>query len=136
MRRSVGCREFSVRLDATPIAGTSILNGMFMELLAGEAPFILYRFHRVAYWEDAGQPMDFTAMADTATFPAEAALDRYTPRYLRIAGELADGGLSTPRFARVARDAMRVRRHYGRTAPYCASLTCSSHSTAFPSSAS
>ena len=40
-------REFSTRLDAASIAATSILCGMFMELLTGQAPFILFRFRRV-----------------------------------------------------------------------------------------
>lgn len=82
-------REFAARLDAAPIAATSILNGMFMELLAGEAPFIVRRFHRVVYWGSADQPMDFTTIGDVGAFTAAAALDRHTPRFLRIAGEVA-----------------------------------------------
>jgi nucleoside-diphosphate-sugar epimerase len=79
-------REFSRRLDAAPIKATSILNGMFMDLLAGDAPFILTRFHRVVYWENPDQAMDFTTIEDTAAFTAAAALDPSTPRFLRIAG--------------------------------------------------
>ncbi len=82
-------REFHERLDAAPIAATSILNGMFAELLTGQAPFILFRFHRVVYWENADQKMDFTTMPDTAAFSAAAALDDTTPRVLRIAGDVA-----------------------------------------------
>ena len=82
-------REFAVRLDAAPISATSILNGMFMELLAGQAPFIITRFHRVVYWEHSDQPMDFTTIDDTAAYTAAAALDRTTPRFLRIAGDVA-----------------------------------------------
>jgi hypothetical protein len=82
-------REFSQRLESRPIAATSILNGMFMELLAGQAPFILTRFHRVVYWEHPDQPMDFTTIHDTAAYTAAAALDPATPRFLHIAGDVA-----------------------------------------------
>lgn len=82
-------REFARRLDAAPLAATSVLNGMFAELLRGQAPFILSPIRRVVYWQDADQPMDFTTMDDTAAFTAEVALDRNTPRFLRIAGEVA-----------------------------------------------
>jgi nucleoside-diphosphate-sugar epimerase len=80
-------REFSTRLDAAPIAATSILTGMFTHLLAGEAPFIVFGMHRVVYWENADQPMDFTTIEDTAEFTAAAALDPHSPRFLRIAGD-------------------------------------------------
>ena len=82
-------REFHERLDTAPIAATSILNGMFADLLTGQAPFILFRFHRVVYWENADRKMDFTTMRDTASFTAAAALDDTTPRVLRIAGDVA-----------------------------------------------
>lgn len=82
-------REFAQRLDAAPIAATSILNGMFAELLRGQAPFILSPLRRVVYWGDAEQPMDFTTIEDTAAFTAAAALDPSTPRFLRIAGDVA-----------------------------------------------
>ncbi len=94
-------REFAVRLDAAPIAATSTLNGMFMELLAGEAPFVIRRFHRVVYWGSADQPMDFTAIGDVATYTAAAALAPHTPRFLRIAGEVA----SARDLARIAEEA-------------------------------
>lgn len=82
-------REFAQRLDAAPIAATSVLNGMFAELLRGQAPFILAPIRRVVYWRDADQPMDFTTIEDTAAFTAATALDPTTPRFLRIAGEVA-----------------------------------------------
>jgi hypothetical protein len=81
-------REFNTRLDAAPIVATSILSGMFMELLAGHAPFILFRMKRVVYWRSADQPLDFTTIADTAAYTAAAALDPTTPRFLRIAGDV------------------------------------------------
>jgi nucleoside-diphosphate-sugar epimerase len=80
-------REFHERLDNAPIAATSILNGMFTELLTGAAPLILFRLNRVVYWENPDQRLDFATMEDTAAFTAAAALDRSTPRFLRIAGD-------------------------------------------------
>lgn len=80
-------REFQSRLDEAPIAATSILCGMFMDLLLGQAPFILFKFKRVVYWENAEQPMDFTTKDNAAAFTAAAALDPDTPRFLRIAGD-------------------------------------------------
>ncbi len=82
-------RVFDLRLDDAPIAATSILNGMFADLLTGQAPFILFKFRHVVYWENADQPMDFTTTKDTAAYTAAAALDHNTPRVLRIAGEVA-----------------------------------------------
>jgi uncharacterized protein YbjT (DUF2867 family) len=82
-------REFASMLDKTPIHATSVLNGMFTDLLKGQAPLILPKLDRVIYWGDADQPMDFTTMADTAAFTAAAALDSQAPRFLRIAGEVA-----------------------------------------------
>lgn len=80
-------REFQERLDRAPIAATSILNGMFMDLLVGEAPFILFKWNRVLYWENADQVLEFTTMDDVARFTAAAALDSKAPRFLRIAGD-------------------------------------------------
>lgn len=82
-------REFSAIIDNAPIRATSILNGMFTDLLKGQAPLVLPALKRVIYWGDGDQPMDFTTMADTATYTAIAALDTETPRFLRIAGEVA-----------------------------------------------
>jgi nucleoside-diphosphate-sugar epimerase len=82
-------REFGRRLDQAPIQATSVLNGMFMDLLTGQAPMVLFKIKRVLYWGSADQPLDFTTIADTATFTAAAALDPTTPRYLRVAGEVA-----------------------------------------------
>jgi len=80
-------REFATRLDVAPIAATSVLNGMFADMLTGQAPFIVFGLHRVPYWGNADQPMDFTTIEDTAAFTAAAALDPTTPRFLRIAGD-------------------------------------------------
>ena len=81
-------REFHERLDRAPVAATTVFCGMFMDLLAGQAPVILHGRKRVLHWGDADQQMDFTTIEDTATFTAEAALDDSTPRYLRIAGDV------------------------------------------------
>ncbi len=82
-------REFHERLDRAPIAATSILNGMFMDMLTGQAPVVLFRIRRVLVWGNPDQLMDFTTIDDTAEFTAAAALDPATPRFLRIAGDVA-----------------------------------------------
>jgi nucleoside-diphosphate-sugar epimerase len=80
-------REFHQRLDNRPISATTILNGAFAEMLTGQMPLIIFKRKRVLYWGDADQRMDFTTVDDTAAFTASAALDRSTPRFLRIAGD-------------------------------------------------
>jgi nucleoside-diphosphate-sugar epimerase len=80
-------REFLTRLDAAPLKATTIFSGMFAELLTGQAPVLLFKIHRVLYWGDADQRMDFTTMDNTAEYTAAAALDPSTPRFLRIAGD-------------------------------------------------
>lgn len=80
-------RAFRTRLDAAPIRATSVLCGAFMDLLAGQAPLILPRLHRVLYWGSADQRLDFTTKDDTAAFTARAALDPGTPRWLRVVGD-------------------------------------------------
>jgi nucleoside-diphosphate-sugar epimerase len=82
-------REFNQRLDQAPIQATSVLNGMFTDLLTGQAPVVLFKIKRVLYYGDADQPLDFTTTDNTAEFTAAAALDPTTPRYLRVAGEVA-----------------------------------------------
>ena len=79
-------REFQARLDAAPLAATSILNGAFAEILTYGTPLLDFQQQQVGYWEDADWKIDFTAMADTAAFTAAAALDAAAPRWLRIAG--------------------------------------------------
>jgi nucleoside-diphosphate-sugar epimerase len=80
-------REFNIHLDRADIAPTSILNGMFTDLLTGPAPVILFRRKRIVYWENADQLLDFTTIDDAAEFTAAAALDPATPRFLRVAGD-------------------------------------------------
>jgi uncharacterized protein YbjT (DUF2867 family) len=80
-------RRFMARVDRTPIRATSILNGAFADLLAGQAPIVLRKPRRILYWGDADQPLDFTAKDDVARYTAAAALDPDAPRLLRIAGD-------------------------------------------------
>jgi uncharacterized protein YbjT (DUF2867 family) len=82
-------REFSVLLDQSSIRPTSILNGMFTDLLAGQAPVILHKQKRIFFWGNADQKMDFTTMDNTAQFTAFATLDDNSPRWLTIAGDVA-----------------------------------------------
>lgn len=81
-------RTFRDRLDAAPIRATSVLNGMFAELLIGPAPVVLFPVRRVLHWGDADQPLDFTTIDDTAAVTAAAALDADAPRDLRVAGDV------------------------------------------------
>ena len=80
-------REFGERLDRAPLAATSVLCGMFADLLVGPAPVVLFPLRRVVYCCDPDQPLDFTTIENTAAFTAAAALDPASPRYLRVAGE-------------------------------------------------
>jgi len=80
-------REFMARVDAVPIRATSILNGAFMDMLGAEMPIIRTGIHRVLYWHNADQILDFTTKDDTADYTAAAALDDTAPRFLRIAGD-------------------------------------------------
>jgi NmrA-like family. len=80
-------REFQQRLDKARISATSVLSGMFTDLLTGQAPVVLFDRKKVLYWGNADQLMDFTTMDNTAEFTAEAALDPVTPRFLRVAGD-------------------------------------------------
>ena len=80
-------REFMARADAADIAVTSVLNGAFMDMLGAEMPVVQPRIHRVLYWGSADQPLDFTTKDDVAEYTAAAAMDRSTPRWLRVAGD-------------------------------------------------
>ena len=79
-------REFHKRLDAAPIASTSIFNGAFGEILTYNVPLLDFKKKTVGYWEDADWRIDFTTMDDTAAYTAAAALDPTAPRVLKIAG--------------------------------------------------
>ena len=79
-------REFAADVDAAPVRATSILNGMFTDLLTGEAPMILFGRRRVLFWSSPDQVLDFTTKDDVARFTALAVLDPDTPRVLEVAG--------------------------------------------------
>ena len=79
--------EFLQIAEKADIKLTSILNGGFMDMLTGVAPFVLFKLDRILCWGDADQLMDWTTIDDTAKFTAFAALDEETPRYLKIAGD-------------------------------------------------
>lgn len=78
-------REFHRVLDAAPIASTAIFNGAFAEILTYNIPVLDFKKKTVGYWDDPNHRLDFTSMDDTAAYTALAALDRSTPRSLRIA---------------------------------------------------
>lgn len=80
-------REFMKIADGAAIRVTSVLNGAFMDMLGAEMPIIQPAIHRVLYWRDADQPLDFTTKDDTASFVAAAAMDDEAPRILRVAGD-------------------------------------------------
>jgi uncharacterized protein YbjT (DUF2867 family) len=79
-------REFAADVDAAPVRATSILNGMFTDLLTDEAPMILFGRRRVLFWSSADQVLDFTTKDDVARVTALAALDNDAPRVIEIAG--------------------------------------------------
>ena len=85
-------RAFQARIDAAPIRATSVLNGAFADLLTGEAPIVLHKLHRILYWGDADQPLDFTTKDDVADYAANVALDPGAPRFSRIAGDVVSAG--------------------------------------------
>ena len=103
-------REFHTYLDKAPIEATSILNGMFTDLLTGRAPIIIFRLKRVIYWENADQRLDFTTMDDTAQFTAAAAPDSSAPRFLRIAGDQISARELTDVVSEVTGDRFRLFR--------------------------
>lgn len=79
-------REFHARLDKSGIDWTSILNGGFLNLLAGDSPMINHKSRKVPYVGKPTQLLDFTTMADTAAYTAAVAADpNPTPKILRIA---------------------------------------------------
>lgn len=81
-------REFHDQLRNSGIAWTSILNGGFMELMAGNSPMINHKGRKVSYIGDKTQLLDFTTMADTAAYTAAMVMDpNPTPNFLRIASD-------------------------------------------------
>ncbi|KAJ5370227.1 uncharacterized protein N7496_006319 [Penicillium cataractarum] len=82
-------REFHAQLRNSGIAWTSILNGGFMDLMAGDTPMINHKSHKVPYIGKLTQLLDFTTMADTAAYTAAVAADpNPAPNFLRIASDI------------------------------------------------
>ncbi|KAJ5225867.1 hypothetical protein N7468_007092 [Penicillium chermesinum] len=83
-------REFHDRLNKSGIAWTSILNGGFLDLMAGESPLINHKSRTLPYVGQPDQLLDYTSMVDTAAFTAAVAADpNPTPKFLRIASVTA-----------------------------------------------
>ena len=80
-------REFAADVDAAPIRATSVLNGMFTDLLTGDAPLVLFDRKRVLFWSSADQVLDFTTKDDVAHVVARVALDPEAPRVVEVAGD-------------------------------------------------
>ncbi|MBC7912946.1 MAG: NmrA family NAD(P)-binding protein [Pyrinomonadaceae bacterium] len=79
-------REFHRKLDLAPITSTSIMTGVFTDVLFYNTPFYNLKDKSVGYWgNNANYKVDFTTKEDAAAFSAEAALDNNAPRVLRIA---------------------------------------------------
>ena len=106
-------RRFHERLDTAAIHATSILCGMFTDLLIGPAPLILFKLHRVMYWENPDQQMDFTTIENAAAFTAAAAIDPSTPRFLRIAGDVQSARSLTSTAEEVTGEKFKLTRAGG-----------------------
>jgi nucleoside-diphosphate-sugar epimerase len=80
-------REFDRTLDASPVKGTSLLCGAFMDLIAAGliGPDPKTGIYKV--WGDPEQPYDFTHTDDAAKYIAAVALDAGAGRVVRVAGE-------------------------------------------------
>ena len=79
-------RTFRERVERAPIRATSIFQGAFADMLAGEMPLIVRPIRRVVYWQDPDATFALTTKDDTAAFTAAAALDPDAPRDLHVAG--------------------------------------------------
>lgn len=79
-------RHFNRRLDSSPVAGTSVLNGAFMEMLVFGFPLLDRQTGQYVVWGDPEQTLQFTSTDDTAEFTAEVALDQNAPRKVCVAG--------------------------------------------------
>src|SRR6185295_11990796 len=80
-------RDFDAVLDASPVRGTSVLCGAFMDLLVFGAMGPDPKTGVMKVWGDADQPYDFTATDDVAKYVAAVALDDAAGRVVRVAGD-------------------------------------------------
>ena len=78
-------KDFKKILEQSSLQITSILNGVFSDMLVTVMPLILFKIKRVVYFQNPQQKIDFTTINNTAEFTAQVALDDNSPRYLKIA---------------------------------------------------
>ncbi|HTA89244.1 MAG TPA: NmrA family NAD(P)-binding protein [Polyangiaceae bacterium] len=80
-------RTFNRTLDGSPVRGTSVLCGAFMDLLKlgmiGPDP----KTGIFKVWGDPNQAYDFTSTDDLAKYVAAVALDAQAGRVVRVAGD-------------------------------------------------
>jgi nucleoside-diphosphate-sugar epimerase len=69
------------------VRATSVLNGMFTDLLTGDAPLVLFDRRRVLFWSSPDRVLDFTTKDDAARTTAHVALDPDAPRVVEVAGD-------------------------------------------------
>ena len=98
------------RADQAPITVTSVLNGAFMDMLAGEMPLVQPRVRRVLYWGDRHQELDLTTRDDVAAYTAAVALDPAPPRFLRVAGAVVSASDITDVMSEVTGRTYRPQR--------------------------
>jgi uncharacterized protein YbjT (DUF2867 family) len=80
-------RELAGLVDASPVRGTSVLCGTFMDLFAYGALGPDRRSGAFRVWGDLDQASDFTLSDDVARYVAHVALDDDAPRVVRVAGD-------------------------------------------------
>ncbi|MDN3584595.1 NmrA family NAD(P)-binding protein [Mucilaginibacter flavus] len=79
-------KEFQQYLDSLPIKATSIFNGCFADILRYNTPLFNVPEKTIGYYDDKTDwEIDFTTMDNTAEFTAATAMDKSSPRFLRIA---------------------------------------------------
>lgn len=80
-------RTFHATLDASPVRGTAVLCGAFMDLLVGGQIGPDRATGRLKVWGDPDQPSDYTHTDDVARYLAAVALDASAGPVVRIAGD-------------------------------------------------
>lgn len=79
-------RTFKSYLDSTSIRASSIFNGAFADILKYNTPLLNLKDKSIGFWGDnIDWKLDFTTMANTASYTAAVALDDSAPRDLQIA---------------------------------------------------
>lgn len=80
-------RTFHATLDASPVRGTAVLCGAFMDLLASGAIGPDRATGALKVWGDPDQRSDFTHTDDVARYIAAVALDPEAGPVVRVAGD-------------------------------------------------